>query len=352
MARTSNSLLCNIACLTIVFLFVVAVMIPDASARDLKDRPTIPLQDLPTCIIFNEPTNLQIEERLTGTITGPDGNEKKFNIKVKKGDKGFNVITAVIRLDDSFKEGRYDVNIFGDRVHNDFFTIREIPGSGGGSTDHDCKDKDVIADNIVVDDIVTYVVDDIVTYVGGDPYTHPYALHITAAVAGAAIVFSAVFLQMPTKYHGMPKKWRYVICDRTITRLVIRPITYNIVVLTTYLIGMSLVVDPGLNLLVQVMRFEVPIVKIPEYMVYLWQQIFLDDEYLSRAAHHVTHPNLYLFYAIFILPFMVGATKTLLSGAYLTKRMWFKRIIKYILKISILSIVIMTIFIFMVLNNI
>lgn len=188
------------------------------------------------------------------------------------------------------------------------------------------------------------------------PQTNPYALHIAVTVAVTSAVLSKIYFRKPelrtssTLPHGTntdeqahPGKY-----DRqAILYYWVRPITYNITVLAAYLAGMSVIVGPGLELLVGVMRFDISIIDIPAYMAGPLHQMFLEDGYLSQTAQHITHPNLYLFYAIFILPFMVGATKILHGDAELTKRMWFKKIIIYILKISILLIIMAVIFIFL-----
>lgn len=187
------------------------------------------------------------------------------------------------------------------------------------------------------------------------PYVNPYSLHIAIMITIASVILSKIYFHKPNvrtsptlpSGANTDKQMQLAKYDRQVMLYYwVRPITYNITVLTAYLACMSVIVEPGLNLLVGVMSFYIPILEIPAYMADSWYMIFLQDGYLSQTSQHVTHPNLYLFYGIFILPFMIGATKILHSDVDLTKRTWFKKIIKYILKIFVLLIIIAVIFIF------
>lgn len=333
----------------VLSIAIIIMSASDVANADLN-RESVDIDDLPVTITLSEPTNFPVGTTIPGEVLYLAEGCKPVVFKglaeVQKNKRGIVEIFWKIELNEDLLAGDYRVTVMGDRPFFKELRLFDLNLGNSNSPKFNCADTThpILAGSKSKSTNIFAI------FESSDKNDPPSlnSLYIVVAISAITIA-SIIYLRRATPPEG---KMSYTVEDPNAFRGSVRPILSdtipvkifrmldsrwgrtilnNTAVASTYLLVMSFISTSGALFFREyfITRFGLP--PPTDFMVGQWLDWFFAEDLLFHASANITHPNLYLFYAIFFLPFMIRASKIFLGSYARYDQSWRRKIRNYII---------------------
>lgn len=331
----------------VVLCTIIIMSGSDAANADLSQK-SVEINDLPETITFSERTAQPVGYTMPGRVVHVlDGCMPVIltgSAVVREGD-GSNEIFWKFELDKGLRVGDYLVIVEADRQFNKKLRIFDATLGNSYYPKINCDD----ATSPVMKSKSSSA--NILTIFGASDKNDPPSLNslymimaICTIAIGSVIYLRNVapperimrFITDNSSSYGGSS--RPVLLKTTAGKIFavfnnkpVRIVLNNIAVGSTYLLIMSFIATSCALFFREYFITRFGFSPPPDFMVGQWYDLFFADNFLFHVSENITHPNLYLFYAIFFLPFMIQASRIWLGNYSGYRQDWGRKIRNYII---------------------